>query len=237
MDLSFKSKRNSRYKYGRRRSRSLGGIISTELCKTIDNCLPPEERLKLLIENALKTTCLIVGREFGIPVTSEEVNENISKCLTNIDSELKEKDLYKTAVFGEESLKEEPLINNLAMYNKEAARMDKESMEWDELLTNERKALNDVKNQTPAYSFKKTLDCQELEKVDFRKHTDDLSLIVESHNFQVDKISSSCEKLNKYIELTNKVVACLSKETRDNFSRRIEHTPRKLIKMFKKSYK
>ncbi|GIY39161.1 uncharacterized protein CEXT_365011 [Caerostris extrusa] len=133
------NKNKIRYNYGRRRSRSLGGLLNArDICKTIEKSVLPSQRLQLLLEYAIEHGLSKAEKNLDEDIDYDEFRKSISICQVKIESDIEEMNYCSLAVSKDEN-GELNLNNSLNekynSYSSAVAKLEEENKQWDNLLT------------------------------------------------------------------------------------------------------
>lgn len=129
-----------RQSVGRRRSRSLLGFASKDLCETIPKSLPPPERLMMLLERSFQYALSAVQKDIMLSDNFDisSFRKDGANCWEKIKSEFEEKNLCTLAV-TENTISNQSLLVKAG--ESEKAMLEAESDKWSETVQHYRKAL------------------------------------------------------------------------------------------------
>ncbi|XP_055953211.1 uncharacterized protein LOC129988943 [Argiope bruennichi] len=224
-------KSSSKLKYGRRRSRSLGGILNArEICKTIRKSLSSSQKLQLLLQYALEHGLSMAEKDLCEDIDDDAFKKAISKCQVNIESEIEEKNYCSLAVADKES---NDLNASLRLkyeeYSSAVTKLEEEIRQWDELLARYRSNLNEEMNVTDI-QFNGEVNFEQYQHLDYSTILEDVESIDSHLNYQIKKLKKTSIFLTRYTKLANKGILSWSKDAGKTFLKPFEDSPRRLIK-------
>ncbi|GBM00263.1 hypothetical protein AVEN_32614-1 [Araneus ventricosus] len=225
-------KANSRLKYGRRRSRSLGGILNArDIYKTIRRSLSSSQKLQLLLQYALEHSLSMAEKDLCEDIDDDVFRKEISNCQINIESEIEEMNYCSLAVADKESNNENAsLSEKYAEYSSAVAKLEEESRQWDELLVRCRDNC-EKEMKTEEIHFKGQFDLEKYQHLDYSTIWEDVKSANSHLNYQTAKLKKRNYFLSRYAKLSNKGISSWNRVAGKTFMKTFGDSPRKLIKI------
>ncbi|GFU02015.1 uncharacterized protein NPIL_687271 [Nephila pilipes] len=219
------------FKYGRRRSRSLGGILNAkEICKTIQKSLPSSQKLQLLLQYALENGLSMAERDLCEDIDYDEFRKSSTKCQVDIESEIEDKNYFSLAVAEEELTNGNTSLNgNFNEYNLAVTKLENEEKCWDQLLAKYKNNLDKELNLV-AMHYNGHFDCEKYQHLDYSDILEDVEYIEDHLEFQIEKLKKTENSLSSYVKTLNKSISSLNSEAGKHFVKTFEESPRILIK-------
>ncbi|GFV99007.1 uncharacterized protein TNCV_1509871 [Trichonephila clavipes] len=206
------------FKCGRRRSRSLGGILNAkEICKTIQKSLPSSQKLQLLLQYALEIIVLV------------ENSNGTSKCQVAIESEIEEMNYCSLAVANDEITNTNIPLNEKREYESAIITLEDENKHWDQVLAKYRKNLDNEVNLV-SMQYDGPFDVKKYQHLNYSDIVEDVQNNKGRLDYQIEKLIKTEKHLKANLKLTSKAILSLSEEAGKNFVKTFEETPRSLIK-------
>ncbi|GFS60480.1 uncharacterized protein TNIN_357791 [Trichonephila inaurata madagascariensis] len=218
------------FKCGRRRSRSLGGILNAkEICKTIQKSLPSSQKLQLLLQYALEYGLSLAERDLCEDIDYAEFRKNSSKCQVAIESEIEEMNYCSLAVANDEITNTNIPLNEKREYESAIITLEEENKHWDQILAKYRKNLDNEVNLV-SMQYDGPFDIKKYQHLNYSDIVEDVQNNKGHLDYQIEKLIKTEKHLKANLKLTSKAILSLNEEAGKNFVKTFEETPRSLIK-------